>query len=279
MTDKELFNCTFCKLHIAPEKKTEILEIAKNRYTQRLHLRCYKLRVVFATVVCLLLLTACGIATGAIVNSPSQAWRVAKTEFAKLQELNIISGKITLDSESREILEDEEWTGNDYWFGRIFKHCYHVRCNSKGDNNKYFVNMAVDTASGKIMCIWIQANPDADEPVDESRAPYISEKNEIMYYYRNFHDIFPEDLTLDCLCSKLAEYWGFSDYTISSTTDSFYGYDTAVPDSDLLLKDICNDPYITVYFEGDQSGVPMYVELLQFPEKLSLSIGTRHSIG
>ena len=55
-------------------------------------------------------------------------------------------------------------------------------------------------------------------------------------------------------------------------------------DPDTLLKDMTNsDPgenyYLTVFFEGDQEGAPMYIQLHQFPGYVSLMVGTGHAVG
>ena len=37
--------------------------------------------------------------------------------------------------------------------------------------------------------------------------------------------------------------------------------------------------YLTGFFEGDQEGVPMYLELGNYPGYVDLTIGNHHSIG
>ena len=37
--------------------------------------------------------------------------------------------------------------------------------------------------------------------------------------------------------------------------------------------------YLTVYFEGDQKGAPMYVQVQRFPGQVSLFAGTHHLVG
>jgi hypothetical protein len=54
-------------------------------------------------------------------------------------------------------------------------------------------------------------------------------------------------------------------------------------DADTLLKDL-NDSseanyYLTVFFDGDQEGAPMYIQLHQFPGYVSLMVGTGHAVG
>ena len=47
------------------------------------------------------------------------------------------------------------------------------------------------------------------------------------------------------------------------------------------ITDFAGAGYITVFFAGDQSGVPMYIQLEGFTagEEISLLIGTNHLVG
>ena len=67
--------------------------------------------------------------------------------------------------------------------------------------------------------------------------------------------------------------------TISGTKDDFYGYDTEPPAEDMLVSELGDKAYLTVFFEGDQSGVPMYVELASFTDGVYVTIGTNHLVG
>ena len=53
--------------------------------------------------------------------------------------------------------------------------------------------------------------------------------------------------------------------------------------ADSLLKDMPSDNtdnyYLTVFFDGDQEGVPMYLKLTKFPGYVQLSVGTDHAVG
>ena len=105
-----------------------------------------------------------------------------------------------------------------------------------------------------------------------------------MYFYYNFEDIFPADMTVDRFCTLLAEYWGFTSYRLAETVDDMYFDKPQAPvDPDSLLKDITKNPrdnyYLTVFFEGDQPGAPMYIQLHQFPGYVTLMVGTGHAVG
>ena len=54
-------------------------------------------------------------------------------------------------------------------------------------------------------------------------------------------------------------------------------------DPDSLLKDLNSDTrdnyYLTVFFEGDQPGAPMHIQLHQFPGYVTLSGGASHAVG
>ena len=88
---------------------------------------------------------------------------------------------------------------------------------------------------------------------------------------------------MDRFCTLLAEYWGFTGYRIADTDDDFYGEHWDAVDGSTLLRDLSSDTrgnyYMTVFFEGDQEGAPMYLQLAQFPGRVSLMLGTGHAVG
>ncbi len=92
-----------------------------------------------------LLLTACGYAVGRFVNSPEQAWSVARQEVGRMKDMGILAPEVTLPEETYRVLELPEETTNDYWYGRIFKHRYNISAHGE----KYFFNLDVDTATGE----------------------------------------------------------------------------------------------------------------------------------
>ena len=153
---------------------------------------------------------------------------------------------------------------------------------------KYFFNLDVDTATGKITKLTIEARPDVDDvpyatpPMpDTSDAPADYEWGENYAYFDNYDDIIPGGITVDRFCTLLAEYWGFSGYTLGGTEDSFYGYDTEAPSGDMPLIDVADMPYLTVFFDGDQSGAPMYIDMSNycFGNGVYFTVGTNHQVG
>lgn len=226
--------------------------------------------LLIAAVVTVLLITV-AYAAGSLINSPEQAWKYAARELHSMQELGILSSTITIPNEADQVIPLEETKGDEYWFGRIFHHRYAV--SSLSDTG--YINLDIDTASGKITRLTMEAYADEnDKPTGT-----MEWDGKTWYLYRNYDDIFPADITVDQLCSRLAEYWGFAGYTLAGTQDDFYGYDSTVPDGNAKMMEIPEYVYLTVYFEGDQAGVPMYIEKGQYPGRVYFTIGTNHSVG
>lgn len=239
-------------------------------------------RMVLLAAVLALLLAACGYAVGRAVNSPEQAWQIARQEIAKMQDMGLLSEEFTLPDEPRSVSEmpqydSGELPGNDYWFGRIFTHRYTLG----GGTEKFRFNVDVDVMSGKITRLSLDANPEAWEEAAVKEWTDTNGNTKKSELSANYDDLVPSELTLGRCCELLCEYWGFSGYTLSGTVEEFYKYDTDAPTGDELLTDMANEAYITVYFDGDQKGVPMYIELFAYvhPNGVHLSIGTNHALG
>ena len=47
----------------------------------------------------------------------------------------------------------------------------------------------------------------------------------------------------------------------------------------MLLTELDEEAYLTIYFDGDQSGVPMYVQLAQNAGQVYMTVGTNHLVG
>lgn len=252
---------------LSPDRKggEENKEVKKIIYTRKI----IKVAIIAAALVSLFAVTA--FAAALYINSPEQAVKVAQQELNKMQEMGLIAEGMSMSDEPDYIGELQEETKNAYFFGRILKHRYTVR----DFDGKYMVELTVDTATGKASRVNLKALGDESDEV----VGVMEMQGTTFYYYDNFDDLFRTDITIDEFCTLLAEYWGFSGYTLSGTEDSFYDYDTDVPSGDTLLRDICDGPYLTVYFEGDQSGVPMFIEMFNFPAHVYLGFGTGHLIG
>jgi len=245
-----------------------------------------KLFLIAAIIVSLFTVTA--YAVDCIINSEATAVKVAREEFKKMQELGLYSKEITVIDEPADFtMESPAQEGGDYWYDRLFTHSWYVRWHPDEDN-PYFINLKVDTTSGKIVDMALEAEAGEDDvPIGETEweVPIDDEGNTemmTMYYYDNFDDLIAPDITIDGYCSKLAEYWGFEGYSLGKTVeDDFYHLDVEAPSGDTLLTEISkmDEYYLTVYFEGDQEGAPMYVQLVSFPGRVCLLTGTNHAVG
>lgn len=242
-----------------------------------------KIFLVAAIIASLFTVTA--YASAKMINSPEGAKKVAAQELTKLKEMGLLSEKLRFEGEADFVMELEERQGDEYWYERIFPHRYCVRWNP---DEGYLINLEVDTASGKIIDMAIEAYAGEDaEPTEEfiMEVPIDDKGNTrpmTMYYYDNFDDIFDADMSIDRFCTLLAEYWGFEGYTISETVeDVFYNQQWEAPAGDTPLSELAKmeNFYLTVYFEGDQKGAPMYVQVQRFPGQVSLFAGTHHLVG
>lgn len=235
--------------------------------------RAARVALIAAIIFVLLIGSAC--AAGLYVNSPEQAWKIAQREIQKMKDMGILSQEVQIGSEAKQIIERREETDPEFYFERLFKRRYDIRVYGDG---KYAVNLYIDMETGKITYLSVGAKADEkDEKVE--RVCWNGEK---AYYHANYDDIIPADMTVDKLCTLLGEYWGFTGYSLSSTKDGFYRYDTDVPSGDMLVSELGDGPYLTVYFDGDQSGVPMYIDLYGFIGDgggVYVNLGTNHGIG
>ena len=276
MTDRERFERAFAPVHASADTVTEVLKMTdtsrKPRRTGAAR-RAARVALIAAIIFVLLIGSAC--AAGLYVNSPEQAWKTAQREIQKMKDMGILSQEVQIGSEAKQIIERREETDPEFYFERLFKRRYDIRVYGDG---KYAVNLYIDMETGKITYLSVSAKADEnDEKVE--RACWNGEK---AYYPANYDDIIPADMTVDKLCTLLGEYWGFTGYTLSGTKDGFYRYDTAVPSGDMLVSELGDEPYLTVYFDGDQSGVPMYIDLYGFIGDgggVYVNLGTNHGIG
>lgn len=268
--------------------KKEALEFMEHRHIKKAggKKKAVKLFLIAAVIVSLFTVTV--YAADSVINSAATAEKVARQEFRKMQELGLYSAEISVIEEPADFtMEAPAQEGGDYWYDRLFTHSWYVRWHPDEDN-PYFINLKVDTTNGKIVDLAMEAKAGEDDvpireeemeiPVDEDRNTELR----VMKYYDNFDDLIDPNITIDGYCSKLAEYWGFKGYTLGDTVEeAFYHLDVPAPDGDTLLTEISkmDSYYLTVYFEGDQEGVPMYVQLVSFPGSVCLLTGTNHAVG
>lgn len=276
MTDRERFERAFAHVRTSADTVTEVLKMTDaNRKPRRAGAarRAARAALIAAIIFVLLIGSAC--AAGLYVNSPEQAWKIAQREIQKMKDMGILSQEVQIGSEAKQIIERREETDPEFYFERLFKRRYDIRVYGDG---KYSVNLHIDMETGKITYLSVGAKADENDGLAE-RAGWNGEK---AYYPANYDDIIPADMTVDELCTLLGEYWGFTGYTLSGTKDGFYRYDTDVPTGDMLVFELGDEPYLTVYFDGDQSGVPMYIDLYGFIGDgggVYVNLGTNHGIG
>ena len=234
------------------------------------------------------------------VMTPEEAEQAALREIEEWKRLGILNPELSFNGSADAVVEIPESVGSENWYGRLFPQSYDVHWHvGPGDRagteqHKYGCNLRVDALSGKIVSAYIDAMADADaEPVREAvhrepldpRNPQGESKEWTLCFYDNFEDIFPADMTVERFCKLLAEYWGFTGFRLAETVDDMY-FDEPQPPvaADSLLKDMNADTrdnyYLTVFFEGDQPGAPMYIQLHQFPGYVTLSLGVNgHAVG
>ena len=270
-----------------------------------IHMKKKKYITLGLVAALLLTLSVAAYAINQAVGTPQAARRVALQEIERWKQIGLLNPEVQFEGDPNMIVEIKEQKGDERWYGRFFAHSYDVRFYlgpvSWGNQTpsadlvqrKYGCNLTIDTLSGKITAATIDARAGEDavpvredvwkDPVDPSDPEGEWEEKPI-YFYDNYTDIFPADMTVDRFCTLLAEYWGFSGYRLAETVNDFY-YDEpqASVDPNSLLKDLNADTranyYLTVFFEGDQPGVPMYIQLNQFPGYVSLMVGTVHAVG
>ena len=233
-------------------------------------------RALLLAAVLVSLLTATAYAANAYLTSPEQAIKVAERELLLWEESGIVEPQgAFLEDESRAYKRDEQDLGVSFYH-RVLRPRYDV---SIARENGYVFCM-VDTANGKIYHVSYTANADEDDPIVGDGIEW---DDGTAYVRDNVSDLIPEGLTLDALCRKLCEYWGFSGYRIGGTNNADYDYEDVRYEGDMPVSDLWRQPYATVYFEGDQEGVPMYIEVdaFAYPGRSStgLLVGTNHGVG
>ena len=234
-----------------------------------------KIVLIAAVIASLLSLPAYAL-TEYLLNSPEQALKQALEEIERLNQLGIIQAEPGPDMEEVKVFKTQgQELGLDF-FHRIIYPNYHVQL----FDGKYKFVTQLDMATGKLQFISINAKADKDEePVYQEEYSLPDGSTKTTAKYDNTDDLVSPELTVGQLCRALAEYWGFEGYTLSGTENKDYNWDVEAPAEDSLVSDICDGPYITVYFEGDQEGVPMYIEIYRVSGATVMSIGTNHLVG
>ena len=234
-----------------------------------------KIVLIAAVIASLLSLPAYAL-TEYLLNSPEQALKQALAEIERLNELGIIQAELEPDAEVTRIDKLPEAELGESYFHRILYPRYQVGISGE----KYTFITQLNMATGKFQLIHVNAHAsEDDEPIYREELSQPGGNKQILEYYDNTDDLVSPELTVGELCAALAEYWGFEGYTLGGTENKDYNWDVEAPSEDSLVSDICDGPYITVYFQGDQEGVPMYIEIYRVVGSTTMSIGTNHMVG
>ena len=264
----------------------EDVRMAESMFENRKNTRHTPTKGFVSLLIAAVLLLSLGVTAFAInarVASPEAAERVALEQIEEWKRMGLLSPALHFEGPADDVFEFSEREGGSAWYGRIFRHHYDVRWffNREGEP-KYGCNLSVDTLSGKITMATLFAVPDREkEPVEEVSFLGEDGKEQVRYYYDNFDDIVPADMTLDRFCTGLAGYWGFSGYWLEKGPGA---QDPDEPvDGEMLLSALPdaygNGSYVEVFFEGDQEGTPMYLTVTRLPGHSCVMIGTSHAVG
>ena len=235
------------------------------------HVKKKRLLTLGLVAAILMTLSAAAYALNQAVGTPQAAQRVALQEIERWKELGLLNQEVQFEGEANQIVEIKEHKGNESWYGRLFSHSYDVRWYlgavgafqtppTDAVQRKFGCNLTIDTLTGKMMAATIDARAAEDavpvrEGTWESPADPSDPEGEWVekpiYFYDNYTDIFPADMTVGHFCELLKD--------LNDNTEANY--------------------YLTVFFDGDQAGAPMYIQLHQFPGYVSLMVGTGHAVG
>ena len=210
-----------------------------------------------------------------LTEEQEAALTAAQAALDELSELGLLSTHHHLDLSPHDHVEITEPDKKATSFNdRILPPCYYVNCSTEEGN---WIVIYVSMDSGKALACSITTRPQEGDPqLDKEPIDMDGRK---LYYYDSFSRVMREDMTLDDYCALLNDYWGFDGYTISGTQYADYGYDTQPPAGDTLMKDLMDQPFVTLYFSGDQEGMPMFLESHYFPGHTQFSFGFGHAVG
>lgn len=278
--EREAYRAAFSALRASDATKQEVERMIQERSRKRRPVLRRGVRMALVAAALVLVLAGSALAVSYYVNSPEQALKVAGRELGVLQELGVLAEGIVMDSSLMEYVAEEPEEVMDaasQAFGHEARRL-RPRYNFTVNGEKYGLSGSVDMATGKLTKLSVSAVSDADDPILPGQE-FIAEDGTVYAHRDNFHDLIPEELTLEEMCAALCEYWGFTGYRLAGTENQVYGYDAPAPDGARRVQEFFNEPYITVYFEGDDEGMPMYIELTSFPAYSAVIIGTNHAVG
>ncbi len=249
--------------------------------------RAKRLIAFAAAAVLMLSLGIAAYAAYNAVSTPEAAEKVAREELARWRELGLIDPAVGFEGKADRIVEIEEERGGSSWYGRLFPHSFDVRWYF--GEGKYSCNLNIDTLGGRIMYADLFAAADGDAvPTGEIELTVGPDgETKTFYYYDNFDDLLPADLTVDGFCTALARYWGSPGYRLADRGDPVFTEEYAacfgsVDGSTRMLDvpwDMSGRCSLAVYFDGDADGAPVYIGLMRYPGYVGMDVGIRHPVG
>lgn len=223
---------------------------------------------------------------GYYIESALMAEQTARAELEKMKALHIFADKFFVTEAAPDyvkffaeapIVEEGErpfiavrWYGNSAYFN-----------NWEGDN-PYSIVVNMDPDTGKIFNMSIEAAADKDAPVvfelpmmdyNEETGEEV-ESGEVWLYHQNFHDLYPQDMSLAGFCDLLNEYWGFDGWSLGGG-----GALNVNAPLEEISAGTSGSRYVVIDFEGNEYSEYMYVQLVEFPGRVCLNVGTEHSNG
>ena len=209
-----------------------------------------------------------------LTEEQEAALAAAQAALDELYDLGLLSTHHTLVSGERPNIRTTEADMKSTVSERLLPPCYYVSCGTAEGN---WVTIYVSIDSGKALSCSMDVRPqESDVQLDKSP---IDMGNGDRYYYDSFDRVMREDMTLEEYCTLLNDYWGFDGCTISGTQYADYGYDTEPPAAGTLMKELMDQPFVTLYFAGDQEDMPMFLEGSYFPGDTHFTFGFFHMVG
>ena len=227
-----------------------------------------------AAAVVVLLAAAAFAKVPSVITDQREAVAAANAELDKLRGLGVINADFTIEyGKCTAKLENDGRLFSV--FSRKLDPFYLIGYNA----GKYYGNIEIDNITGRILSFNITAK------ADEGRKPLFSVSNGnggTWDFYDNFGDIFDPSLTLNGVCQKLCDYWGFSGFTlVCASAGNSPDAEDYPADGNWLLSDhgTGQTRRTTVKFYGDQAGEVQYIEVSCFADGASILAGFAHSQG
>lgn len=201
----------------------------------------------------------------------------ARTELQSWYELGILAAPLLLDGENTVVYSNPPREADG---GRVLPAHYEIR--NYWSPSGYSVDLMLDADTNKLFYLNICKTPGADDvPVNNKPVDWDGKE---FYLYNTLGDILPEDMTLDELCKLLASYWGYSSYRFGKSyyepaPSSSQAELTYTPTGSELVNSLTDIDYVRVYFEGDESGCPIFIDVSLMLAYSSVLIGPYYMKG